>query len=58
MSEEIYGGISIGPPPEPQSSWTLSGGEIRFLLPRPMPNWWWRMWQWMILGISWRKEGE
>jgi len=21
----------------------------------PMPNWWWRMWYWLLLGWKWKK---
>ena len=23
--------------------------------PAPMPNWWWRMWQYLLLGFEWEK---
>jgi len=22
---------------------------------KPMPNWWWRMWQYLLLGFKWTK---
>ncbi len=21
----------------------------------PPPNWWWRMWQWLLLGWKWKR---
>jgi hypothetical protein len=26
--------------------------------PTPRPNWWWRMWYWLLLGWKWEKVEE
>ena len=33
---------------------TLAQG-YEFHLDKPMPNGWWRFWQWALLGWKWRK---
>lgn len=33
--------------------------ELQFHFTYPRPNWWWRMWQWILLGWKWEKtDGE
>ena len=29
--------------------------EMHFLAPKP--NWWWRFWQWALMGFRWRDFG-
>jgi hypothetical protein len=32
----------------------VEGFNIEF--PHPQPNWWWRMWQYILLGWKWMGE--
>jgi hypothetical protein len=36
-----------------KSALTIFPG-VDFRFPREMPNWWWRMWQFVLLGWRWR----
>lgn len=42
--------------PESKSELNIGGNMgITFQLPMEFPNWWWRMWQYLIFGFKWRK---
>ena len=38
----------------PQARLELVAG-LTFEYAHPQPNWWWRMWQWVLLGWKWEK---
>ena len=31
------------------------GGDAWWQLNKRRPNWWFRLWQWLLLGFVWRK---
>jgi hypothetical protein len=49
----------ITPPPKPVSKWSIGPEfDIAFVTPSPMPNWFHRTMQRLILGIHWKKADE
>ena len=38
----------------PARSVLICGGSLRVECAKPVPNWWWRMWLWLLLGWQWR----
>ena len=46
-------------PPKPKSKWSfVSDFSIAFPCPAPMPNWFHRTMQRLILGVYWKKADE
>jgi len=42
-----------GPPPAQSILRPFPGIDVTFHGPNPKPNWWWRMWQYLLLGWVW-----
>jgi hypothetical protein len=57
MEQEPIGGSGVLPfmlhQPEYQSTLTLHY-DLHFHYSRPMPNPWYRFWQWALLGFKWK----
>lgn len=50
-------GHIINPYSEPSSiMWINNDRSIEFHFHKPKPNWWWRMWQYLLLGWRWKNE--
>ena len=46
--------MRIVPEPVPLSACQIFGdGSFVISRPDPKPCWWWRMWQWILLGWKW-----
>lgn len=52
MSEELFTRLTFSFPEEKSVLTPVPGFEIRFA--HTMPNWWWRFWQFVLLGWRWR----
>ena len=46
---------TIQPPVQSILTVTNTGTFLAFHLTCERPNWWWRMWQYLILGFRWEK---
>jgi hypothetical protein len=46
-------GITISAPKE--RSVLHASAYLRLAGPEPMPNWWWRLWYWVLLGWKWER---
>ena len=40
---------------EHKSELRMNGDSIVFNFTDPMPNWWWRMWYYLLLGWRWKE---
>jgi len=49
----IDGGTFRPPPPAKSILKINSDLGAFFCMPAEKPNWWWRMWQWLLLGFEW-----
>lgn len=49
--------VSYGPDMPSNQSLLIIGGKmgLRVELATKHPNWWWRMWMWVLMGIEWEK---
>lgn len=48
---------SVGDIHEIQTGWQSElrmPGDLAFQLPKPRPNWWWRLWQYLFFGFKWK----